>query len=108
MDEQITKPKYVIAYYLSRYHPRAANWLGFETIDECYKAFASALGENAAGIKQTAQGFDPLFPNGRGGWPDELHKPAFAATVEGMSHLSEFSLRTRCISYLAHENQKST
>ena len=108
MDDQLSNPKYVIAYYLSRYHPRAAEWLGFKTIDECYKTFASALEENAAGIKQTADGFDPLFPNGRKGWQNELRKPAFASTVERMSHFSEFSLRTLCLSYLPDENQEST
>ena len=106
MDEQ--NPKYVIAYYLSRYHPRAAFWLGFKSLDDCYEEFAASLGETATGIKNTAQGFDPLFPNGRTGWPNELHKPAFAQTVDQLHHLSEFSIITLCLSYLPDENQEPT
>ncbi len=106
MNEQLSIPKYVIAYYLSRYHPRAAFWLGFKSLDDCYEEFAASLGETATGIKNTAQGFDPLFPNGRTGWPNELHKPAFSNTERQMSRLSEFSIRSLCKEYLANANQK--
>ena len=104
MDDQALKPKYVIAYYLSRYHPRAAKWLNCDSIDDCYEKFAASLGETATGIKNTAQGFDPLFPNGRTGWPNELAKPAFANTVDQMRPLSEFSLRSMCEGYLDNAN----